>query len=197
MEEKIHIQLIVGLGNPGREYENTRHNLGFRTVDLLAEEWDASWKSWSGVALTAKPDRPSPVVLAKPVTYMNNSGQAVRRLCDYYRISSQEILVVVDDFALPLGCLRLRERGSAGGHNGLASIIEHLGTSDFPRLRLGIGPVPADMDCADFVLAPVRGEEKETVQRMVEEAARTVENVLTAGLARAVSQIKNVAPEKE
>jgi PTH1 family peptidyl-tRNA hydrolase len=120
---------------------------------------------------------------------MNNSGLAVRNLCDYYRISSQEILVVVDDFAIPLGALRLRERGSAGGHNGLSSIIEHLGTSDFPRLRLGIGPVPPRMDPADYVLGQVRNEEKETVRRMIEEAARTVENALASGLAKAVSQI--------
>lgn len=186
------IKLIVGLGNPGREYALTRHNLGFRTIDLLAGEWDASWKSWSDIALTAKPAKYPEVALAKPVTYMNNSGLVVRRLCDYYRISPREILVVVDDFALPLGGLRLRERGSAGGHNGLSSIIEHLGSSEFPRLRLGIGPVPQRMDPADFVLGKAAGEEKEAEDRMIDEAAATVKNVLTSGLEKALSQMKSL-----
>ncbi|MHB9154107.1 MAG: aminoacyl-tRNA hydrolase [Endomicrobiales bacterium] len=185
------IKLVVGLGNPGKEYEDTRHNIGFKAVDLLAEEGRAEWKNWSGLAVIAKPVQDTPVLLAKPMTYMNNSGLVVKQIGDYYRFSVQEILVVMDDFSLPLGSLRLRRRGSAGGHNGLCSIIEHLGSSDFARLRLGIGPVPPGRDPADFVLAKFGSAEKAVVEEMVKEAARTVEKVLSEGFEKTVSRMKS------
>jgi PTH1 family peptidyl-tRNA hydrolase len=131
------LKAIVGLGNPGAEYKQTRHNVGFEVVDELARRWTVrlkSWKSMAEVAVVSGRD----VVLAEPKTFMNNSGQAVRAVADFYQIDPRDVLVVVDEVQLPLGRLRLRRSGSAGGHNGLKSIIEHLGT-EFPRLRLGVG----------------------------------------------------------
>lgn len=154
-------RLIVGLGNPGSRYVRTRHNAGFLAVEGLATKLGADWQSspkWQGLVA-----RNQDLFLLLPQTFMNLSGQAVAALAAFYKIPPAAILVVLDDFALPFGKLRLRTKGSEGGHNGLRSIIEHLGTTEFPRLRLGIGPLPPDEKepapkplegWADFVLAP-------------------------------------------
>ena len=185
------IKLIVGLGNPGRDYEHTRHNIGFETLDLLAEKQKAGWRKWSGCASVASPGEWQPLLLAKPQQCMNNSGEAVRRLMDYYHIGSRDILVVLDDFSLPLGTIRLRLSGSSGGHNGLASIIEHIHASDFPRLRLGIGPVPPGSDPADFVLSRFTRAEDAAVAEMTAEAVRVIECAISDGLEKAASRISS------
>lgn len=183
------IRLIVGLGNPGPEYENTRHNVGFRAVDRLAAQQGGSWKNWSGFAAVSGVDIGHKVILAKPQTYMNESGVAVKQLSEYYRIAPDELLIVFDDFALPFGTLRLRLSGSAGGHNGLSSVIEHLATSAFPRLRVGIGPLPPRISSVDFVLGKFSREEEKTLDTVLQNAADTVEDALTLGLEKAVSRM--------
>jgi PTH1 family peptidyl-tRNA hydrolase len=136
------IRLVAGLGNPEIKYETTRHNIGFRVVDGLAQGRKLVWKNWLYQIDICSIDIDGMVFFGKPRKYMNNSGQAIKEFSDYYKITPQEILVVVDDFSIEFGATRLRKSGSDGGHNGLKSIIEFLGTQDFPRLRLGIGPVP-------------------------------------------------------
>jgi peptidyl-tRNA hydrolase, PTH1 family len=190
------IRLVIGLGNPGKEYARTRHNAGFMVLDLLAERWGAGWKNWQGRALVAaKPGSDPSVLLVKPQTYMNNSGLPARELAAYHRIPAEDILAVIDDFCLPLGTLRLRRSGSGGGHNGLDSLIEHLNTSAFPRLRLGIGPVPPRIDPADFVLSLFPSAEETTVRKMTEEAAEVVENIIATGFDAAASRMSLRAPE--
>jgi PTH1 family peptidyl-tRNA hydrolase len=189
------IKMVVGLGNPGTKYEYTRHNAGFLTLDRLAELRETSWKNWHSCAEISRLSSPD-VILVKPQTYMNNSGLAVKSLSDYFHIAPEEILVVVDDFSLPLGSVRARSSGSAGGHNGLASIIEHLGSSSFPRLRLGIGPLPAGCDSADFVLSPFKHPEREMVRAMIDQAVEVIGNIAAVGWDKAVSKLpaKNSTP---
>ena len=184
-------KLIVGLGNPGIEYLETRHNIGFLAVDDFADGFGGCWKSWSGIAEVFDPARPVSAKLIKPLQYMNNSGLPVKQLMDYYHICPEEILVVSDDFSLPLGTVRLRLSGSCGGHNGLASILNTLGTNNFPRLRLGIGPLPEKIDPADFVLSKFKKSELKDVRDMLGRAHETLGNVLALGAEKAASKIKN------
>src|SRR5438552_1736530 len=145
--------LIVGLGNPGREYEKTRHNVGFRFVDALAAAHGMTFSKKQSKALVADGTiGDHKVLLAKPQTYMNLSGEAVRGLMDFYKIPLSNLLVVSDDLDIPAGTLRIREKGGAGGQKGLKSIIEHLGTPEFARMRVGIGRPPGRMDPAAYVL---------------------------------------------
>lgn len=169
------ISLVVGLGNIGRRYHGTRHNVGFDVLDRVAVNLKAP------ISVPTHYDRRTElrhndrtIVLAWPTTYMNLSGLAVAALLQDYSLSPADMLVVVDDFALPLGRLRFRPGGSDGGHNGLASIIEIIGTTDFPRLRLGIGPAPEGIDPADFVLDPFAKSESETASAMILTAAEAV-----------------------
>ncbi len=181
--------IVVGLGNPGSRYASTRHNLGFRVVDRFAAEHSArSWKERRTCHIAPVAHGPLEVLLVKPRTYMNLSGRALAELRTELEVRPEEILAVVDDIALPLGQLRLRRRGSDGGHNGLKSIIAELGTSDFPRLRLGVGPMPPGWDAAEFVLGAFEGGEEKTVEEMVENAARCVEAVVDRGFDRAMGE---------
>lgn len=165
--------LIVGLGNPGKQYAKTRHNVGFMVVDRLAEIYHTSLRAGKGDYLISDTLRLESteveLILSKPLTYMNNSGLAVRHALDYYKFELERLLVISDDFQLPFGKLRLRASGSEGGHNGLRSIIDHLGTMDFPRLRLGIGEAAAP-DKADYVLAPFSKAEHDLLVEMVQKA---------------------------
>lgn len=154
--------MIAGLGNPGRKYENTRHNAGWMCVDRMAERAGITWKdgkfnAWEGKGVIGG----VPVLLVKPLTFMNLSGDAIAPLVNYYRLNPEtDLLVISDEIALPAGELRLRRKGSAGGHNGLKNIIARLGTSDFARLRLGVGPLPEEIPMVDFVLGRLAGEDK-------------------------------------
>lgn len=169
------ISLIVGLGNMGRRYEGTRHNAGFAVLDHLVERLRVPGAQWTRFDCRIEFRRSGRrMVMAWPRTYMNRSGEAVEALLQDYTLTPSEMVVVVDDFNLPLGRLRLRKEGSEGGHNGLASIIETIGTEEFPRIRLGIGPAPEGVDPADFVLAPFDESERETVQAMIETAGDAV-----------------------
>ena len=182
--------LIVGLGNPGEKYENTRHNVGFQVIDELAERQGKpvqrlKFKALTGL-LTIGGEK---ALVLKPVTYMNLSGEAVRPAADFYKLPPERILVISDDVALAAGRLRIRAKGSAGGHNGLKSIIQHLGTDQFPRIRVGVGEKPhPDYDLADWVLGRPQGEDKKAIDGAVKRAADAVECILSQGLERGMGR---------
>lgn len=182
--------LIVGLGNPGEKYENTRHNVGFMVVDELAERESKPIQRLKFKALTnTLTISGEKVLVMKPVTYMNLSGEAVRQAMDFYKIQPEHILVISDDTALAVGRLRIRAKGSAGGHNGLKNIIQHLGTDQFPRLRVGVGEKPhPDYDMADWVLGTFQGEDKKAIDATVKRAADAVECILAQGLDRGMGK---------
>ncbi len=173
--------LIVGLGNPGLRYADHRHNIGFRAVEALAEAHGLEFRRTEHRALTAHGTiEGRRVILARPQTWMNESGQAVAPLARFYKIPPARLLVVYDDLDIPLGTLRYRSRGSSGGHRGVQSIIRHLGTSAFPRLRLGIGRPPGRMDPAAYVLQPFAEEELPLVWEVLRTARRLMEGWLRA-----------------
>ncbi|MFP4343430.1 MAG: aminoacyl-tRNA hydrolase [Anaerolineales bacterium] len=153
--------LLVGLGNPGPRYAGNRHNIGFRAVETLAEEYNLDFSRTEHRALTAHGTIGGRrVILAKPQTWMNDSGQAVAPLANFYKIPFEDLLVVYDDLDIPLGTVRFRQEGSSGGHRGVESVIQRLGTREFPRLRLGIGRPPGQMDAAAYVLQDFSAEEE-------------------------------------
>ena len=182
--------LIVGLGNPGEKYERTRHNVGFLVVDALAERLGVPVQKLKHRALTNTVRLAGQkALLMKPVTFMNLSGEAVGDAARFYKLPPERVLVISDDTALPLGKLRLRKGGSAGGHNGLKSIIQHLGTDQFPRLRLGVGEkLRPDYDMADWVLGRLQGEDWKAMEAAVDRAADAVEHVLAHGVDAAMNR---------
>ena len=182
--------LLVCLGNPGDQYENTRHNVGFMVADQLGERYGLPIQRLKFKALTnIFPISGEKVLVMKPVTYMNLSGEAVRQAADFYKVPPDHVLVVSDDTALAVGRLRVRRGGSAGGHNGLKSIIQHLGTDQFPRLRVGVGEKPhPDYDLADWVLGRFAGEDKKAIDAAVKRAADGVECILKDGLEQGMNR---------
>jgi PTH1 family peptidyl-tRNA hydrolase len=184
------VWVVVGLGNPGREYAATRHNLGFRVVNELLRRAGARARHGAGdYELASTRLAGTPVLLVKPTTYVNRSGRALTQLAGRYSFTTAEVLAIVDDVSLPFGKLRLRPEGSAGGHNGLRSLIETLGSGAFPRLRLGVGGAPPGADLADYVLAPFAAEEQEALPDFLTRAADALERVLTDGVERAMTAV--------
>jgi PTH1 family peptidyl-tRNA hydrolase len=194
VETTSRIRLVVGLGNPGAEYDRTRHNVGFAVVDFLAAEWGLTWKhekSWH--ALVAIGEK---AVLVKPLSYMNRSGEPLAAVANFYKIPPADILVVLDDMALELGRLRLRLEGGTGGHNGLESIIVQFGTEDIPRLRVGIGAAPRE-GATDYVLGRFFDEERPVVEKAIARAAEAVKCAIDNGLLSAMNQFnKNPEPDR-
>jgi len=182
--------LLVGLGNPGDQYEGTRHNIGWRVVDELAERAGVPVQRLKFRALTNTVTiAGQKALLMKPVTYMNLSGEAVIQAAGFYKISPDHVLVFSDDVSLPAGRLRIRRGGSAGGHNGLKNIIQHLGSDQFPRIKLGVGEKPhPDYDLADWVLGRFQGEDKQVMDAAVARAADAVECLLKSGVAEAMNR---------
>ena len=182
--------LVVGLGNPGDQYENTRHNAGYLTADELAGRGRFSITRVKFKALTAQAEIGGQGALVmKPTTYMNLSGEAVGEAARFYKIPPDHVLVISDDVDLPLGKLRLRTGGSAGGHNGLKSVIQHLGTDQFPRLKVGVGGKPhPDYDMADWVLGKFQGEDKKVMDEAARRAADAVECFLREGAQKAMNR---------
>jgi PTH1 family peptidyl-tRNA hydrolase len=186
------ISLVAGLGNPGREYERTRHNLGFVVLDALAAKLGIAWKRPAAFeAEIARGDRgPVPgLLLAKPQTFMNESGVALRKLADFHRIPVSSIVVIYDDLNIELGLVKISVTGSAGGHNGVASVLTHLGDG-FIRYRLGIGPKqPAQMDLKDFVLGKFTPEQQSTVDQNLETYVSGLQLLLSQGADRAMNSL--------
>jgi peptidyl-tRNA hydrolase, PTH1 family len=173
---------VIGLGNPGVKYSETRHNLGFWVADLLCRRHRGRWTQPSGRYLSSRVKiAGSMVLLVEPQTYMNLSGEALNELSREFSLEPSDLLVICDDLALPLGRLRLRQKGSDGGHNGLLSIAETLGTPRFPRLRLGVGPLPDETDPSDFVLTGFGARDRRIAEQMVTRAADCVEFYVEAG----------------
>lgn len=181
--------IVAGLGNPGREYEGTRHNAGFMAIDALAAAHGASigrirFKALCGDTVVAG----RRVLLLKPQNYMNLSGESVRDAAEYYRIPMSRVIVLVDDIDLPVGRLRVRAKGSAGGHNGLKNIIYLTGTDEFPRVRIGVDPKPRpDYDLADWVLGKVPKEKQDVFRQAVQSAGMAVEEIIRGGVAGAAN----------
>jgi len=183
------MKLVVGLGNPGPKYEGTRHNVGFATVDLLAKRHGAAWEAAPrGIEAVIARWRAEDVVLAKPLTFMNNSGSAVQALLQFFKIAAPDSLVVFDEAQLEAGRLRVRPDGSSGGHNGLKSVIASLSTEQVPRLRIGVGRGDGRRDLADHVLARFDPEERETIADAIERAADAAEVFVTDGPAEAMNR---------
>ena len=181
--------LIVGLGNPGREYERTRHNLGFMLADLLAEQSHSQVKREECRSLVGRAEIENQTIeLAKPQTYMNLSGEAVSCLLKKEPRSIENMIVVSDDLALPFGTIRIRPKGTHGGHNGLRSIIDRLATQDFVRLRIGIQPEHPITNTRNFVLENFAKAEHEAVEKILEEAANAVRSIITEGTEKAMAR---------
>jgi PTH1 family peptidyl-tRNA hydrolase len=189
-------RILVGLGNPGSRYALTPHNIGFIVVDALAEGEQARWRSPNSAVAVARCEiGGSDVLLVKPLTYMNRSGGGLLALRQMEDFDPAELLVIVDDIALDWGRLRLRRGGSDGGHNGLKSVAESLKTQAFPRLRIGVGPVPAGEDPADYVLAPVPEDGRETMGDVALRAVACVRDAVASGFDRAMSLHNAPSPE--
>ena len=177
------MKLIVGLGNPGSQYGGTRHNLGFEVVDEVARRRGLAFESSPGNAVMARERGPdAQLILAKPMTFMNRSGEAVGVLSRYFRVETGDILIVVDDANLPLGRLRARPNGSDGGHNGLRSVILALATLEFPRVKMGVGRGETQRDLADHVLSRFSSDERATIDEMTMRAADAVELFMESGI---------------
>ena len=189
--------IIAGLGNPDRQYEGTRHNAGFDVIDRIAEKYN--------IAVDTKKHRAcigkgiiggQKVLLAKPQTYMNLSGESIRSLVDYYKIDEEnELLVVYDDISLDVGQLRIRAKGSAGGHNGIKNIIAHLGTQVFPRIKVGVGEKPKGYDLADYVLGHFSKAERERMEEGYDNSVRAAEMIVTGQLNEAMNEFNRKKKE--
>ena len=195
-DERI-MYIIAGLGNPTKEYEGTRHNVGFAVLDVLADRLFTSveerkFKGYYGRAVIGG----EKVILLKPQTFMNLSGESVRAAADFYKVEPDHIIVVYDDISLDVGQLRIRTKGSAGGHNGIKNIIAHLGTQEFPRIKVGVGNKPPRMDLADYVLSRFSKEEKGEMEAALKEAAEAVEAYIKEGPEKAMNRFNGHKGER-
>ena len=192
--------IIVGLGNPGRKYDGSRHNIGFDVIDELVDRFHIGGPERFGRSMIGKGRIGGRrVILVKPLTYMNLSGEAVQEIVHYYKADpAQDLVVISDDIDLPAGTLRIRKKGSAGGHNGLRNIVQHLGGGDFARIRVGVGAKPdPDYDLADFVLGHFSGEEKKVMEEAAVKAAEAVACIVTDGVDLAMNRYNTPRKKKE
>jgi len=188
------MKLVVGLGNPEPRYARTRHNVGWRIAEHLADRMDAGpWKEKFSALVTEVTWGARRIAVARPTTYMNASGLAVRSLVDFWKLAHEDLVVLVDDLWLDLGRLRIRGGGTDGGHNGLASVIEHLGHDEFARLRVGVGPAPDQEEHAAFVLSEFREAEVETIEQAIHRAADAVRCWVGEGLEAAMNRFNRAA----
>lgn len=182
--------IIAGLGNPTKEYEGTRHNVGFQVIDKIAEKYNIAVDAKKGRAYVGKGIiEGQKVLLVKPQTYMNLSGESIRELVDYFKVDSkEELLVIYDDISLNPGQIRIRKKGSAGGHNGIKNIIAHLGGQVFPRIKVGVGEKPPKYDLADYVLGHFSKSEQELMEEGYEKAIHAVEYILQGEITEAMNE---------
>ncbi|HIZ13829.1 MAG TPA: aminoacyl-tRNA hydrolase [Candidatus Mediterraneibacter stercorigallinarum] len=190
--------IIAGLGNPDRQYEGTRHNVGFDVIDRIAEKYNIAVDTKKHRAYIGKGIiQGQKVILAKPQTYMNLSGESIRSLVDYYKIDEEnELLVIYDDISLDVGQLRIRAKGSAGGHNGIKNIIAHLGTQVFPRIKVGVGEKPKGYDLADYVLGHFSKAEKELMDEGYDSAVRAAELIVSGEITEAMNEFNRRKKEE-
>ena len=191
--------VIVGLGNPGKKYENTRHNAGFIAIDALADKYGISISEKKHKALCGSGViEGNKVLLVKPQTFMNLSGESIRGLIDYYKIDEEEELIVIyDDISLDVGQLRIRKKGSAGGHNGIKNIISHLGHNVFPRIKVGVGEKPKHFDLADYVLSRFSKEERSEMDEGYKKAVHAIEMILRGDMDTAMNEYNRKVKPKE
>lgn len=183
------MKIIVGLGNPTREYEGTRHNVGFSVIYNISDKYNINVDTKKHKALIGKGIiEGEKVILAMPQTYMNLSGESVRELVDYYKCDPEDIIVIYDDISLDVGKLRIRAKGSAGGHNGIKNIIAHLGTQEFPRIKVGVGEKPPRMDLADYVLGHFSKEEQPIIREGADKACDAVTLMIREDIATAMNK---------
>ena len=192
------MHLIVGLGNPTKQYEGTRHNVGFETIDRIAAENQIRVEEKKHKALYGSGYiEGEKVILAKPQTFMNLSGESVRELSDYYKIPAENIIVIYDDISLDVGQLRIRKKGSAGGHNGIKNIIANLGTDVFPRIKIGVGEKPKKYDLADYVLGHFSKADRELMEEGYDRADHAVGMILNGEIEAAMNQYNRKVKPKE
>lgn len=196
------MRIIIGLGNPTDKYQATRHNIGWDAITRISDDYriPLNQKKHKAICGTGFIEGEK-VILAQPITYMNLSGESVRELVDFYKVSTEDIIVIYDDINLDVGQLRIRKKGSAGGHNGIKSIISHLGTDEFPRIRIGVGEKPKDWDLADYVLSRFKDEEQEAVRQALKETSDACRMIITSGMDATMNQYNkkkasNELPEK-
>ena len=191
--------VIVGLGNPGREYRNTRHNVGYNALDVFASKYgirveDGKFQSLIGKGVVEG----QKVILVKPLTYMNLSGEAVRAVCDYFKVDTEnELIILYDDISLPVGQLRVRPKGSAGGHNGIKNIISHLGSEVFLRIKVGVGEKPSRMDLADYVLGHFSEEDAAAEKEAYEKVSEAILLLMNGKVEEAMNKFNRKVPPKE
>lgn len=187
--------LIVGLGNPGKEYENTRHNIGFKVIDNIASEYniDINRQKFKGICGEGFIENQK-VILLKPTTYMNLSGESIREVVDFYKLSNEEVIVIYDDISLNVGRLRIRDKGSAGGHNGIKSIIAHLGTDVFPRIKVGVGQ--PNVDLVKYVLGNFTKEEMEVLSESIDASTKAVREMIKNDTTSAMNKFNGFKANK-
>lgn len=182
------MHIIIGLGNPTVQYQETRHNVGWQAITRLSDDYKIPLDLKKHKALCGKGYiEGEKVILAQPLTYMNLSGESVRELLDFYKATPADIIVIYDDISLAVGQLRIRKKGSAGGHNGMKSILAHLGTDEFPRIKIGVGDKPKGWDLADYVLSRFQGEEQESIKQAIKDTSEACKSILTLGLDSAMN----------
>ncbi len=182
------LTVIAGLGNPGGKYENTRHNAGFRAIDILAGKYGIRVDRLRHKALVGEGSiKGERVLLVKPQTFMNLSGESIRDIIEWYKLAMENLIVIYDDVDLPVGAIRVRPKGSSGTHNGMKSILYQLQSDEFPRIRIGIGKAPEGWDLADYVLSRFAGEDAEAVRHSMERAADAAAAIVTDGIAAAMN----------
>lgn len=188
-EGMMTMYIIVGLGNPEDKYDKTRHNIGFDTIDYLANKYNISMDFMKHKAICGKGIiEGEKVILAKPITYMNLSGESVKELVNYYKVDREELIIIYDDIDLDVGNMRLRRKGSAGGHNGIKNIIAHLGTEEFNRVKIGVGAKPKGWDLVDHVLGRFSDEERVEVEKAIAKAAEACATIMTEDMTYAMNE---------
>ena len=185
--------IVVGLGNPGQKYEKTRHNVGFRTIDRLAEQLNIKVNKgkWNGLYGEGN-HRGEKIVLVKPQTYMNNSGDCVRQIYKFFGVEASDLIVITDDIDIEFGTVRVKSKGSAGSHNGLKSIVSSIGTKDFPRVKISVGKKPDYMDLADFVLSTFPKKDADVVGKEIDLASEAVMYIIEDGVDKAMNEVNSV-----
>ncbi len=180
--------IIIGLGNPGKQYISTRHNIGFDAITRISDDYNIplNIRKHKAICGTGYIEGQK-VLLAQPQTYMNLSGESVRALVDFYKVSSEDIIVIYDDVDLDVGQLRIRQRGSAGGHNGIKSIIQHLGTQEFPRIRIGVGNKPKEWDLVDYVMSKFSDSENTLMRQALKNVSEATKTMIRSGIVEAMN----------